>query len=39
MDSDRDDVPRTWGQRNGLTIILVVMAVMFVVVIVVQKMT
>jgi hypothetical protein len=29
----------TWGQRNGLTVILVVMALMFVLVIVVQTAT
>jgi hypothetical protein len=30
---------RTWGQRNALTILLVVLGIMFVLVIVVQKLT
>jgi hypothetical protein len=41
MESDRDDsgAPRSWGQRHGLTIMMVVMAVMFAVVIIVQMKT
>jgi hypothetical protein len=35
----QEDSNRTWGQRHGLTVILVVMALMFVLVIVVQTAT
>ena len=40
METDPDDPPRTdlsWGQRHGLTVMLIVMAVMMAVVIIVQK--
>ena len=39
MERDHDDPPQnqSWGQRHGLTIMLVVMAVMMAVVIFVQK--
>ena len=41
MEPDDSDQPssahQSWGQRNALTILLVVMALMFVVVIIVQK--
>lgn len=34
-----DNAPRSWGQRNALTIMLVVMGLMFVLVIVVQMLS
>ena len=41
MEPDDSDQPssahRSWGQRNALTIMLVVLALMFVLVIIVQK--
>ena len=41
MDSDQDPTPanQSWGQRNALTILLVVMGVMFAVVIIVQTLS
>ena len=38
-DPDRPGAPASWGQRHGLTIMLVVMAVLMAVVIVVQLKT
>lgn len=40
MDSENtDDAPRSWGQRNGLTIIVAVMGLLFALVIIVQALT
>ncbi|HSD88038.1 MAG TPA: hypothetical protein VLB44_11010 [Kofleriaceae bacterium] len=35
-DNDDDDTPRTWGQRHGITIMTIVMAMMLLLVIIVQ---